>query len=177
MLTCLVSVDVAVAVAVDVAIVGVVGVVGVVGIVVDGLLSSELNMLTVLVVDLGGDLRGVLQDGHRGHRLGDRRLHPRSGYGSRTGGPGVRIDVHRDSCGETLLLLRPRRPLKTVVSLTLTWTCPTSHYFTSHPASPPRGQTNLSWQCSGPSRGRPSFWAETERILDVLWRLETPTFE
>ena len=95
-MTCLVSVDVVIAVVVDVAIVG---------IVVDSLLSSELNMLTVLVlvVDLdgGGDLGGVLQDGHRGHRLGDRRLHPRSGYWSRTGGPGVRIDVHRDGCGET----------------------------------------------------------------------------
>ena len=98
-MTCLVSVEVVVAVVVDVAIVGVVG------IVVDSLLSSELNMLTVLVlvVDLGGggDLHGVLQDGHRGHRLGERRLHPRSGYRSRTGGPGVRIDVHRDGCGET----------------------------------------------------------------------------
>ena len=98
-MTCLVSVEVVVAVVVDVAIVGVVG------IVVDSLLSSELNMLTVLVlvVDLdgGGDLGGVLQDGHRGHRLGERRLHPRSGYRSRTGGPGVRIDVHRDGCGET----------------------------------------------------------------------------
>ena len=97
-MTCLVSVEVVVAVVVDVAIVGVVG------IVVDSLLSSELNMLTVLVlvVDLdGGDLDGVLQDGHRGHRLGERRLHPRSGYRSRTGGPGVRIDVHRDGCGET----------------------------------------------------------------------------
>ena len=162
-MTCLVSVvDVDVAI---VAIVGVVGVVGVVAIVVDSLLSSELNMLTVhvLVVDrgLGGDLHGVLQDGDGGHWLGERRLHTSPRYRSRTGGPGVRVDVHRDGCGETLVLLRPGRPLKTVVSLTWTWTwtCPTSHY-TSPPASPPPRpaiQTFLgraTAQCGG---GRPPW--------------------
>ena len=121
-MTCLVSV----VVDVDVAI-GIVAIVGI--IVVESLLSSELDMLTVLVLvvdlgrDLGWDLHGVLQDGNGGHRLGDRGLHPGSGYRSRTGGPRVRIDVHRDGCRETLLLLRSGGPLKIVVRLTRT--CPT----------------------------------------------------
>ena len=121
MLACLVSVIVNVAV--DVIVVVVVAVAA--AVVVDSLLSFELNMLTVLVVDLdlGCCLAGVLQDGSGGHRLGDRGLHPGSGYRSRTGGPRVRIDVHRDGCGETLLLLRSGGPLKIVVRLTRT--CPT----------------------------------------------------
>ena len=119
MLACLVSVIVNVAV--DVIVVDVVAV----AVVVDSLLSFELNMLTVLVVDLGLGwcLAGVLQDGRGGHRLGDGGLHPGSGYRSRTGGPRVRIDVHRDGCRETLLLLRSGGPLKIVVRLTRT--CPT----------------------------------------------------
>ena len=125
MLTCLISVVVVVAVVhvdVNIAIVVSIVVAVTVAVVVASLLSFELNMLTVLV--LGRDLHAVLQDGHGGHRLGERRVHPRSGYrsrtGSRTGGPGVRTDVERDGCGQTSFLLRSGRPLKTV-----SLTCPT----------------------------------------------------
>ena len=120
MLTCLISVVVVAVVHVHVNIAIVVAVA--VAVAVASLLSFELNMLTVLV--LGRDLHAVLQDGHGGHRLGERRVHPRSGYrsrtGSRTGGPGVRTDVERDGCGQTSFLLRSGRPLKTV-----SLTCPT----------------------------------------------------
>ena len=155
-MTCLVSVvDVDVAI---VAIVGVVGVVGVVAIVVDSLLSSELNMLTVLVLvvdrGLGGDLHGVLQDGDGGHWLGERRLHTSPRYRSRTGGPGVRGDVERDSCGEPLVLLRSGRPLETVVSLAWSWT--TRHYTLTRPHQHPLRQTFLGRAPDGGGGGRPS---------------------
>ena len=172
-MTCLISaiinVDVVVDVVVDVAVAVAVVVAAV--IIVDSLLSFELNMLTVLV--LGGDLHAVLQDRHGGHRLGHRRLHPSSGYRSRTGGPGVRTDVERDGCGQTLVLLRSGWPLKTV-----SLTCPTSHYTSPPlPPPPPPPPTNLSWPGCGTPRGRPCYGAETARTPGDLRRLETRTFE
>ena len=171
-MTCLIS---AVAI-VDVVVNVVVAAVVVDAIVVDSLLSFELNMLTVLVLD--GNLHAVLQDGHGGHRLGERRVHPRSGCrsrtGSRTGGPGVRTDVERDGCGQTSFLLGSGRPLKTV-----SLTCPTSHYTSPPlvPPPPPPPPTNLSWPGCGTPRGRPCYGAETARTPGDLRRLETRTFE